>query len=145
MQALKSYISHKLFNDEAAKRNVSPDELRQVEIIQKSKIVSENDIVDYALKNEYVLNDSNDFLIIKLQLININRRFRFEVFIDSLKSLNNVEIKEKPSISPLKDFDNIYSHVIGNKESILHVYYIADYDCPTCINNYERVLKLCRK
>ena len=143
-QALKSYISNKLINDEAAKRNISPDELRQVEIIQKSKIVSESDIANYAINNEYVLNDSNDYLNIKQQLTNINRRFRFEVFIDSLRDLNNVVIKDKPSIVSLNDIDKIHSHFIGNNESKLHVYYIADYDCPSCENNYKRVLKICK-
>lgn len=143
-QALKSYISNELINIEAARRNIVPDELREIEIIQKSKTVSENDIIAYARNNNFDLNDSMNYLSIKGQLTNINRRFRFEVFIDSLKKVNNVELEYVPTTTQLKNIDKIHSHFIGNKESKLHVYFIADYDCPSCINNYERVLKICK-
>jgi predicted DsbA family dithiol-disulfide isomerase len=83
-------------------------------------------------------------LSLKEQLININRRFRFEVFIDSLQKINNVELKYTSAETRVKGMDKIHSHFIGNKESDLHFYFIADYDCPSCINNYERVLNICK-
>ena len=71
-QALKSYISKRLFELEANRRKLSIDELRHVEIIQRSKKVTHNEIITYSHLNNIKHLDSIEYLSIKERLININ-------------------------------------------------------------------------
>lgn len=134
----------KLFEIEANNRDISIDELRNSEIIQKSKKVTHVDIIEYSQINNIKLTDSTEYLSIKAQLININRRFRFEVFIDSLRKVYNVTLISDLPRNKLESIDRIHSQVIGNMKSSFHIYLIADYDCPTCKDNYSRVFNICK-
>ncbi|MCK9499982.1 MAG: thioredoxin domain-containing protein [Bacteroidales bacterium] len=139
-EALKSYISRLLFEHEAKIKNISTSELKDKEIIRKAKKVKQADI------NEYVrLNKITDFDSVKVKntLANINQRFRFEVYIDSLKTAQNVIIIDNSTYSNSKDLDMLHSHSIIKNNSKLQLYFIADYNCSSCQNHYERILELC--
>lgn len=43
----------------------------------------------------------------------------------------------------MKDLDKIYSHKTENTTHKLKLYFIADYNCPSCLNHYERIFEIC--
>jgi len=139
-EALKSYISKTLFEKEAKTRTLSTSELRELEIIQKAKKVNQADIDEYTMINNI---EDFDYKQVKKALTNINRRFRFEVFIDSLKTAYNVKIIDNSSNPKMNAVDNLYSHSKNNNHYKVKLYFVADYNCPSCQNHYERILELC--
>lgn len=140
--ALEIKIMRLIFENEAKKRHNSIEELRQSEIFDKSKKIQKQDIESFAKINNISMADSANIEFIKEQLKLINRRNRYEVFIDSLKRIDGMKVVYNFSHSVINSVSKLYSHSCGNKSSKTNVFIIADYDCSSCKEKYGDIYRL---
>ncbi|MBS5796821.1 MAG: thioredoxin domain-containing protein [Dysgonomonas mossii] len=112
-------INRKIIELEAQKINVYPQQ-----IIDSLLLIP----VDSSIFRNILDKD--------LLLININnyKANRIQLFIDSIKSKYQIEIKLKPPSMPRINTNNIKGLVIGNIDSPVSVWLFSDLECSVCNN-----------
>jgi len=152
---LNKLIEDKIIENEAKKRNLSIDELLEIEITGKTEPANLDDFEKFRQLNPYI----NTFDISKLEEIkkiieSAKRSERRKIYIDSLiKNKYKVNILLEEPISRINNISALSQYYKGNKGARHSLYLIADYNCCVCkkikpeiekiVDKYKNRIKLC--
>jgi len=137
VDALELILSRNIIGYEAIKQGKTEKELIEKQINTKCREVTKKDIEEYILQNEILYVDTSS---ISLYLLNIYRKNRQTLYIDSLKKYYSVKIKLKPLFFKNINTSGIYSHNLTKNNSKTEVIIISDFKCPSC-QKAEKALK----
>ena len=129
LEALQMFASREVLRKEAAKNNLSLNQLVEEQINKKCKEVSKLDLDRYISQNDISLIDTASILS---YLKSAKQKERQHQYIDSLKQYYSLRVKLRPPFYNTIETSNLFSQNITSGKAPFKVYIVSDFSCISC-------------
>src|SRR6056297_174850 len=129
LEALQMFVSREVLKKEAAKKNISLNQLVEEQINKKCKEVTKLDLDRYISQNDISLVDTAGILY---YLKSTKQKERQHQYIDSLKQYYSLRVKLRPPFYNTIETGNLFSQNITSDKATFKVYIVSDFSCIGC-------------